>query len=94
MANILLQIVALAVLTLTFLLSPKFQGPKWRTPRLLAFLGTCFSALAPLAHGSVLFGAARFWELGAPFYLLEGVFMLSASYFYHVSRSSLLSLSL
>ena len=74
----------LGTLTTTMLLSPKFAGPQWRTFRLLSFIGTGLSALAPITPGVVLFGFAGLSKRGVPYYLVEGAFMIVGSFFYEV----------
>ncbi|KAL1959023.1 hypothetical protein VTO42DRAFT_3264 [Malbranchea cinnamomea] len=77
-----LMIVTLGVLTAAVLVSPRFQGPDWRTFRLFCFIGTGFSALAPIVHAAMLFGFNTLGTMGVYYYFIEGAIMIIASFFY------------
>ncbi|KAI1660414.1 HlyIII-domain-containing protein [Daldinia decipiens] len=71
---------SLAAISIIIVLAPTFQGPKWRTLRLLTFVCTGFSGLAPIIHGIVMFGFAQMMkQSGLPYYLAEGgLFLIGA----------------
>ncbi|KAI1082455.1 mPR-like GPCR protein [Whalleya microplaca] len=71
---------SLAAISVVVVLAPAFQGPRWRTLRLLTFVCTGLSGLAPIVHGICLFGFARMMrQSGLPYYLAEGgLFLLGA----------------
>ncbi|KAI1483588.1 hypothetical protein K445DRAFT_309523 [Daldinia sp. EC12] len=75
-----LQIGSLAAISIIIVLAPAFQGPRWRTLRLLTFVCTGLSGLAPIIHGIVMFGFAQMVkQSGLPYYLAEGgLFLLGA----------------
>ncbi|KAI0137418.1 mPR-like GPCR protein [Xylariales sp. AK1849] len=71
----------LGALSVFVMLHPKFQGPRWRTFRLLILVCTALSGIAPVAHGIKKFG---FWQMllqsGLPYYLAEGgIFLIAAT---------------
>ncbi|KAH8677746.1 mPR-like GPCR protein [Xylariales sp. PMI_506] len=70
----------LGVLSIIVMLHPKFQGPRWRTFRLLTLIFTGLSGVAPVAHGIQMFGFAQMiLQSGLPYYLAEaGVFLTAA----------------
>ena len=88
-ANILLlgdKTSILSILTCVILLNPKYQGRVYRSFRAYTFMCTGFSALAPLAHGALLFGISDMLrQSGLPFYLLEGSLHILGVFFYTVS---------
>lgn len=67
-----------------FLLNPRFNGPEWRRMRLGSFIGTGLSAFAPIAHAWVLWGPMYLWNVGVPYYLLEGLLLLIGCWFWEV----------
>ncbi|KAI0015769.1 mPR-like GPCR protein [Xylariomycetidae sp. FL0641] len=71
---------SLACVTVIIMLAPCFQGPRWRSFRLIAFVVTGFAGIAPIAHGIHMFGfAAMARQSGLPYYIAEGaIFLLSA----------------
>ncbi|KAI1505140.1 hemolysin-III related-domain-containing protein [Biscogniauxia marginata] len=71
---------SLALISVIITLAPAFQGPRWRTFRLLTFVCTGLSGLAPVAHGIHMFGFAQMArQSGLPYYLAEGgLFLLGA----------------
>ncbi|KAI1210167.1 mPR-like GPCR protein [Annulohypoxylon truncatum] len=71
---------SLATISIVIVLAPTFQGPRWRTLRLLTFVSTGLSGLAPIIHGICMFGFAQMMkQSGLPFYLAEGgLFLLGA----------------
>ncbi|KAI8962104.1 HlyIII-domain-containing protein [Daldinia sp. FL1419] len=71
---------SLAAISIIIVLAPAFQGPKWRTLRLLTFVCTGLSGLAPIIHGITMFGFAQMMkQSGLPYYLAEGgLFLLGA----------------
>ncbi|OIW23831.1 mPR-like GPCR protein [Coniochaeta ligniaria NRRL 30616] len=63
----------LGSLTIFLLVSPKFQGRRWRTLRTCTFVATGLSGFAPLVHGVTLFGLPQMLrQSGMPYYLTEG----------------------
>ncbi|KAL1874413.1 hypothetical protein VTK73DRAFT_339 [Phialemonium thermophilum] len=67
------MILGLGAVTVFILLSPWFRGPKWRTVRVLIFVLTGLSGLAPLCHGIQMFGITQMVrQSGLPYYLAEG----------------------
>ncbi|KAI0009663.1 hemolysin-III related-domain-containing protein [Xylariaceae sp. FL0662B] len=74
------RIGSLAAVSVVVVLAPALQGPRWRTLRLLAFVCTGLSGLAPIVHGVVFFGFAQMMrQSGLPYYLAEGgLFLLGA----------------
>ncbi|KAI0107397.1 mPR-like GPCR protein [Hypoxylon sp. NC0597] len=71
---------SLAAISIVIVLAPTFQGPRWRTLRLLTFVCTGLSGLAPIIHGIVMFGFQQMMkQSGLPYYLAEGaLFLLGA----------------
>ncbi|KAI1100763.1 mPR-like GPCR protein [Jackrogersella minutella] len=71
---------SLAAISIVIVLAPTFQGPRWRTLRLLTFVCTGLSGLAPIIHGICMFGFAQMMkQSGLPYYLAEGgLFLLGA----------------
>ncbi|KAI9679973.1 MAG: hypothetical protein M1817_004988 [Caeruleum heppii] len=77
------MITALCIVTMIFLVSPRFQGRKWRTLRVCVFVGTGLSGLAPLAQGIALWGfKGMMKQSGMPFYIGEGLLLLLGAFFY------------
>ncbi|KAI0835988.1 mPR-like GPCR protein [Hypoxylon sp. FL0890] len=77
---------SLAAISIIIVLAPTFQGPRWRTLRLLTFVCTGLSGLAPIIHGIVMFGFAQMMrQSGLPFYLAEGGLFLLGAIVYAVS---------
>ncbi|KAI1411994.1 mPR-like GPCR protein [Hypoxylon sp. FL1857] len=74
------MIVSLAAISIIIVVAPTFQGPRWRTLRLLTFVCTGLSGLAPIIHGIVMFGFQQMMrQSGLPYYLAEGgLFLLGA----------------
>ncbi|OIW23008.1 mPR-like GPCR protein [Coniochaeta ligniaria NRRL 30616] len=71
------MICSLGTMTIFILVSPKFQGRKWRTFRTLTFVSTGLSGFAPLAHGVYLFGWSQMMnQSGMPYYLAEGALLI------------------
>lgn len=72
------------------MLNPRFHGPKYRTFRTLAFVGTGLSGFAPLLHGISIFGFSQMMkQSGMPYYLIEGGFLLLGALVYAVSIPSM-----
>lgn len=71
---------SLGAVSIVIMLVPHFQGAKWRTFRLVVFVVTGLSGLAPLIHGIHMFGFAQMArQSGLPYYLAEGgIFLLGA----------------
>ncbi|KAI0418884.1 mPR-like GPCR protein [Xylaria grammica] len=71
---------SLGVLSIVIMLAPCFQGPKWRTFRLVVFVVTGLSGLAPIIHGIHMFGFAQMVkQSGLPYYFAEGgIFLVGA----------------
>ncbi|OTA55836.1 mPR-like GPCR protein [Hypoxylon sp. EC38] len=71
---------SLSAISIVIVLAPTFQGPRWRTLRLLTFVCTGLSGLAPIIHGIVMFGFEQMMrQSGLPYYLAEGgLFLLGA----------------
>jgi adiponectin receptor len=71
------------------MLHPKFQGPRWRTFRLLTFVSTGFSGLAPIAHGINKFGFSQMLaQSGLAYYFAEAGLFLLGVVIYAVSPSA------
>jgi predicted membrane channel-forming protein YqfA (hemolysin III family) len=69
------------------MLHPKFQGPRWRTFRLLTLVGTGLSGIVPIAHGIQMFGFLQMVrQAGLAYYLGEGGIFLLAAAVYAVSQ--------
>lgn len=67
--------------------SPYFQGLRWRTFRLLTFVCTGLSGIAPLAHGLEMFGFTKMvHQAGLPYFLTAGSLFLVSCVIYGVSR--------
>ncbi|KAI1327716.1 mPR-like GPCR protein [Xylariaceae sp. FL0255] len=65
------------------MLSPDFEGPKWRTFRVLTFVATGLSGFVPLAHGVYLFGIPQMMKQSdMPYYLVEGLFLILGALVY------------
>ncbi|OTB00617.1 hypothetical protein M426DRAFT_324171 [Hypoxylon sp. CI-4A] len=71
---------SLSAISVVIVLAPTFQGPRWRTLRLLTFVCTGLSGVVPFIHGSVMFGFAEMVkQSGLAYYLAEGaLFILGA----------------
>lgn len=68
------------------MVSPKFQGQKFRVFRALTFVATGLSGFAPLVHGVKMFGVSQMMkQSGMPYYLIEGGFLLLGALIYAVS---------
>ncbi|KAH8820307.1 mPR-like GPCR protein [Xylogone sp. PMI_703] len=79
-------IVSLCCLSIFILMSPRFQGLRWRALRTSVFIGTALSGLIPVIHGIALFGFPRMArETGIPYYLAEGV-LLGIGVFFYATR--------
>lgn len=69
------------------MVSPRFQGRQFRIFRTLTFVGLGTSGFAPLIHGITLFGWSQMVkQSGMPYYLVEGGFLLTGTFFYAVRR--------
>ncbi|KAI1437386.1 mPR-like GPCR protein [Xylaria sp. CBS 124048] len=70
----------LAVVSIVIMTTPYFQGPRWRTFRLIVFVVTGLSGLAPIVHGIHMFGFEQMVrQSGLPYYIAEGgIFMIGA----------------
>lgn len=80
------QIIALSLVTVFLLLHPKFQGRRWRSFRVCAFVGTGLSGFAPLIHGIKIFGFSQMEkQSGIAYYLGEGLLLILGALFYSVS---------
>ena len=67
------------------MVSPIFQGRKFRIFRTLTFVGLGTSGFAPLVHGITMFGWPQMVkQSGMPYYLAEGGFLLAGAFFYAV----------
>ncbi|KAI1385588.1 mPR-like GPCR protein [Hypoxylon trugodes] len=71
---------SLAAASIVIVVAPIFQGPRWRTLRLLTFVCTGLSGLAPIIHGICMFGFRQMMkQSGLAYYLAEGgLFLLGA----------------
>ncbi|KAI0148557.1 mPR-like GPCR protein [Xylariaceae sp. FL1272] len=71
---------SLAITSIAIMLAPCFQGPRWRTFRLVVFVVTGLSGFAPIIHGIHMFGFAQMVrQSGLPYYFAEGgLFLLGA----------------
>lgn len=65
-------------------LSPWFRAPEWRSLRLASCIATGLSTFAPIGHAWYLWGSAHLVDIGVPYYLLEGAFLLVGCYIYQV----------
>lgn len=74
------MISSLAGVSIIIMVSPYFQGAKWRTFRLVVFVITGASGFAPIFHGIHKFGFAQMArQSGLPYYFAEGgIFLLGA----------------
>lgn len=79
------KIITLGLTTGVMLLSPKFRGPEWRLFRLGSFICTGLSAFAPIGHGWIRWGGVYVASIGVPYYLLEGLLLVTGCYFWEVS---------
>ncbi|KAI0554863.1 mPR-like GPCR protein [Xylaria curta] len=72
--------VSLGIVSVVIMLAPCFQGPRWRTFRLVVLVVTGLSGLAPIIHGIHMFGFTQMVkQSGLPYYLAEGgLFLLGA----------------
>ncbi|KAI0194300.1 mPR-like GPCR protein [Xylaria flabelliformis] len=72
--------VSLGIVSIVIMVAPYFQGPKWRTFRLVVLVATGLSGLAPIIHGIHMFGFAQMVkQSGLPYYLAEGgLFLIGA----------------
>lgn len=71
---------SLGAVSIVIMLAPCFQGPKWRTFRLVVFVVTGLSGFAPIIHGIHMFGFAQMArQSGLPYYFAEGgLFLIGA----------------
>lgn len=71
---------SLAAISIVVVLAPCFQGPRWRTLRLLTFVFTGLSGLIPIIHGIVMFGFMQMAKQSGLFYFLAegGLFLIGA----------------
>ncbi|KAI1174510.1 mPR-like GPCR protein [Nemania sp. FL0916] len=71
---------SLGAISIVIMLAPFFQGPKWRTFRLVVFVVTGLSGFAPIIHGIHMFGFAQMArQSGLPYYFAEGgIFLIGA----------------
>jgi len=77
------MIISLCTCCIVIVVSPRFQGKKYRTFRVIAFVGTALSAVAPIVHGCALFGFSQMMkQSGLPYYLAEGVLLGLGAMFY------------
>lgn len=81
-----IQILTLSLITIFLLLSPKFQGRRWRNFRVCMFISTALSGFAPLAHGIHIYGFVQMQrQSGMPYFLSEGLLLIMGALFYTVS---------
>ncbi|KAI1372185.1 mPR-like GPCR protein [Hypoxylon crocopeplum] len=74
---------SLSAISIVIVLAPMFQGQQWRTLRLLTFICTGLSGLAPFIHGICMFGFVQMMkQSGLPYYLAEGGLFLLGSLVY------------
>lgn len=72
-------------MTIFIMVSPRFQGPRFRAFRALTFVATGLSGFAPLLHGIKMFGISQMMkQSGMPYYLIEGGFLLLGALIYVV----------
>ncbi|PQE10781.1 hemolysin-III family protein [Rutstroemia sp. NJR-2017a BBW] len=72
------MIIAMSTTTMVFLLLPSFQGPRWRSSRVAAFIATSIAVLIPFVHAIALFGFSQAMEQsGMPYYFAEAVLLLA-----------------
>jgi adiponectin receptor len=65
---------------------PWLQSNKWTWLRLVLFVSTGFSALAPIIHGATIFPYGQLdKQTGLRYYYLEGVLMLAGVALFVVS---------
>ncbi|KAK5630193.1 hypothetical protein RRF57_005908 [Xylaria bambusicola] len=71
---------SLGALSIIIMVAPYFQGPRWRTFRLVVFVVTGLSGFAPIIHGIHMFGFDQMAkQSGLPYYFAEGgLFLLGA----------------
>ena len=73
----------LGLTTVVTLVIPKFQGLRFRSFRVSAFILMGLSGFAPLIHGLKIFGWAHMMkQSGMPYYLLEGFLLILGAVFY------------
>ncbi|KAI5863798.1 mPR-like GPCR protein [Durotheca rogersii] len=73
----------LAAVSIVIVLAPTFQGPRWRILRLLTFVCTGLSGLAPIAHGISMFGFSQMAkQSGLVYYLVEGALFSTGAIVY------------
>ncbi|GAP90837.1 putative mPR-like GPCR protein [Rosellinia necatrix] len=72
--------VSLGAVSIAIMILPYFQGPRWRTFRLVVFVVTGLSGFAPIIHGIHMFGFTQMAkQSGLPYYLAEGgLFLIGA----------------
>lgn len=73
------------MLTIFMTMHPRFQGPKYRTFRALAFVATGLSGVAPLVHGLIKFGTSQMMTKAFPYTMAKAGCLLSGTAFYAVS---------
>ncbi|KAE8452231.1 hypothetical protein EG329_001698 [Mollisiaceae sp. DMI_Dod_QoI] len=77
------MIITLGIGTIIILVSPKFQGQRWRIFRVYTVVGIGLLALAPIIHGIKLFGFSQMdKQSGLAYYLLEGCLLALGASFY------------
>lgn len=80
------MIASLGTVTIFILVTPWFQGQRWRVFRTMTFVATGLTAIAPLAHGICYFGwKAMVRQSGLPYYLAEGACLVLGAVIYAVS---------
>ncbi|RKU43099.1 hypothetical protein DL546_003839 [Coniochaeta pulveracea] len=77
------MIASLGTVTIFILVTPWFQGQRWRVFRTMTFVATGLTAIAPLAHGICYFGwKAMVRQSGLPYYLAEGACLVLGAVIY------------
>ncbi|KAH8737118.1 hemolysin-III family protein [Ilyonectria robusta] len=69
-------------LTIFKTIHPKFQGSKYRLFRVLMFVATGLSGIAPLIHGLIAFGMSQMMRKAFPYTLAKAGCLLSRTSFY------------
>ncbi|EXL39021.1 hypothetical protein FOCG_18357, partial [Fusarium oxysporum f. sp. radicis-lycopersici 26381] len=72
----------IGTLTIFLTMHPKFQGPKYRLLRALAFVATGFFGVSPLIHGISMFGMSQMMRKAFPYTLAKAGCLLLGTLFY------------
>lgn len=77
------MIASLILVSCTFVLHSKLQGPMYRAQRTAAFVATALSGFVPVAHACIKYGVHEaFWYRGVMWWLVEGMWYGIGAWFF------------